>query len=102
MLATVPESVGVYPSWNQDVEFKFDEIVSEGSSPNLGLGTGDLERLVLLSPSREVPRIKWKRDRITARPKEGWKQNRVYRVELLPGIVDLRRNRSDTIVVVTF
>ena len=102
LLATVPESVGVYPTWNQDVEFKFDEIISEGSSPNLGLGTGDLERLVLLSPSREVPRIKWKRDRITARPKEGWKPNRVYRIELLPGIVDLRRNRSDTSLVVTF
>ena len=102
LLYTVPESVGVYPNWNQDVEFRFDEIVSEGNSPSMGLGTGDLERLILLSPSHEIPRIKWKRDRITVRPREGWKPNRVYRIELLPGIVDLRQNKTDTSIVITF
>ncbi|HSB53346.1 MAG TPA: Ig-like domain-containing protein, partial [Gemmatimonadales bacterium] len=102
LLATVPESVGVYPGWKRDVEFRFDEIVSEGSSPNQGLGTGDLEKLILLSPSSKVPVIHWHRDRITVRPKEGWKPNRVYRIELLPGIADLRRNRLDTTTVLTF
>jgi len=102
LLSTVPESVGVYPTWDHDVEFRFDEIVSEGSTPSMGLGTGDLERLILLSPSHEIPRIKWKRDRITVRPREGWKPNRVYRIELLPGIVDLSRNKTDTSIVITF
>jgi len=68
----------------------------------MGLGTGDLERLILVSPSHEIPRIKWKRDRITVRPREGWKPNRVYRIELLPGIVDLSRNKTDTSIVITF
>jgi Big-like domain-containing protein len=102
LLSTEPESVGVYPNWDRDVEFRFDEIVSEGSTPSMGLGTGDLERLILLSPSHEIPRIKWKRDRITVRPREGWKPNRVYRIELLPGIVDLSRNKTDTSIVITF
>jgi Bacterial Ig-like domain len=102
LLATVPESVGVYPGWHQDVEFRFDEIISEGSSPNQGLGTGDLEKLILLSPSNRVPVIHWKRSRITVRPREGWKPDRVYRIELLPGLVDLRRNRLDTTAVLTF
>ncbi|HSE67222.1 MAG TPA: Ig-like domain-containing protein, partial [Gemmatimonadales bacterium] len=102
LLSTVPESVGVYPKWDKDVEFRFDEIVSEGNTPSQGFGTGDLERLILLSPSHEIPRIKWKRDRITVRPREGWKPNRVYRIELLPGIVDLRRNKTDTSIVITF
>ncbi|HSR92273.1 MAG TPA: Ig-like domain-containing protein [Gemmatimonadales bacterium] len=102
LLSTVPESVGVYPDWDKDVEFRFDEIVSEGSTPSMGLGTGDLERLILVSPSHEIPRIKWKRDRITVRPREGWKPNRVYRIELLPGIVDLSRNKTDTSIVITF
>jgi hypothetical protein len=102
LLSTVPESVGVYPNWDHDVEFRFDEIVSEGNSPSQGLGTGDLERLILVSPSHEIPRIKWKRDRITVRPREGWKPNRVYRIELLPGIVDLRQNKTDTSIVITF
>jgi hypothetical protein len=102
LLGTVPESLGVYPGWRQDVEFRFDEVVSEGSTPNQGLGTGDLEKLVLLSPSREVPVVRWKRDRITIHPREGWQRDRVYRVELLPGLTDLRRNRSDTATVLTF
>jgi hypothetical protein len=102
LLATVPESVGVYPGWHEDVEFRFDEIVSEGSSPNQGLGTGDLEKLILLSPSSKVPVIHWKRSRIMVHPREGWKANRVYRVELLPGLSDLRRNRLDTTTVLTF
>ena len=102
LLATVPESVGVYPDWHEDVEFRFDEVVSEGSSPNQGLGTGDLEKLILLSPSSKVPVIHWHRSRITVHPREGWKANRVYRVELLPGLFDLRRNRRDTTTVLTF
>lgn len=102
LIGTVPESLGSYPAWRQDVEFRFDEVVSEGGSPNLGLGTGDLEKLVLLSPSRSVPVIRWKRNRITVHPKEGWQPNRVYRVELLPGLTDLRRNRTDTATVLTF
>jgi hypothetical protein len=102
LLATVPESIASYPEWNRDVEFQFDEVISEGSSPNQGLGTGDLEKLVLVSPSRGVPVVHWKRNRLTVRPREGWKPNRVYRVELLPGLTDLRRNRLDTTAAVTF
>jgi len=102
LVATLPESLGSYPDWNRSVEFRFDEVISEGTSPNFGLGTGDLERLFLLSPSKGVPRIGWKRDRLTIEPREGWRPNRVYRVELLPGLSDLRQNRLDTTAVVTF
>jgi hypothetical protein len=102
LIGTVPESVGVYPEWKRDVEFRFDEIVSEGGSPNQGLGTGDLEKLILLSPTEGIPVVRWRRDRITVHPREGWKPNRVYRLELLPGVTDLRRNRLDTTTVLTF
>jgi hypothetical protein len=102
LLGTVPESLGVYPKWDHDAEFRFDEVVSEGSSPNYGLGTGDLERLILLSPTRDIPVVRWKRDRITVHPREGWKPNRAYRLELLPGLQDLRRNKSAATTVLTF
>jgi len=102
LIGTRPESTAVLPGFKGEVEFRFDKVVSEGTSPNQGLGTGDLERLILLSPTAEVPRVSWHRDRITVRPKEGWKAGRVYRVELLPGVLDLRRNRTDTNVVLTF
>ncbi len=102
LLATHPDSFAAYPDWNEDVEFRFDEVVSEGGSPNIGLGTGDLEKLVVLSPGEEVPVVRWRRNRITVRPREGWRPNTVYRIELLPGVRDLRNNISRGTAVVTF
>lgn len=102
VLATVPESLAVLPGFDDAVEFRFGEVISEGGTPSEGLGTGDLERLVLLSPDSQVPAVRWRRTRITVRPKAGWRPNTVYRVELLPGLYDLRRNRADSGRVVTF
>ncbi|MEO7986488.1 MAG: Ig-like domain-containing protein, partial [Gemmatimonadales bacterium] len=102
LVATRPESLAQLPKFSGEVEFRFDEVVSEGSSPNTGLGTGDLEKLIILSPAVRFPHVHWRRTRITVKPAEGWKPNRVYRVELLPGVTDLRRNRSKDGTVLTF
>ncbi len=102
LVATSPETFQTLPDFDGSVEFMFDEVISEGSSPSQGAGTGDLERLVILSPTQEVPEVRWRRNRITVRPEEGWQPGRVYRVELLPGVVDLRQNRADTGALVTF
>ena len=102
-LVTVrPESLAVYADFHGPVEFRFDEVISEGSQASQGLGTSELERLVILSPTGEVPKVSWKRNAIAVEPREGWKPNRVYRVELLPGVLDLRRNRLDSGTVATF
>ncbi|TFG45589.1 MAG: hypothetical protein E4H41_04670 [Gemmatimonadales bacterium] len=102
LIATVPDSLAVLPDFSGDVEFLFNETVSEGGSPNMGLGTGDLEKLIILSPSERIPKVRWKRSRVTVRPAEGWRPNTVYRVQLLPGVMDIRRNRYDSTRVVTF
>ena len=102
LIATRPDSFARIPDFKGDVEFRFDEVISEGGSPNQGTGTGDLEKLVILSPTTRVPDVTWRRSRITVRPSEGWRPNRVYRVELLPGATDLRRNRSTAGTVLTF
>ena len=102
LVSTRPESLEALPTFRGDVEFIFDEIVSEGGSPSQGSGTGDLEKLVILSPTTRIPRVRWHRSRITVRPSEGWQPNRVYRVELVPGVADLRNNRSPAGRVVTF
>ncbi|MDQ3137010.1 MAG: Ig-like domain-containing protein, partial [Gemmatimonadota bacterium] len=102
LVATRPDSFARLPDFDGHVEFQFDEVISEGGSPNQGTGTGDLEKLVILSPSDRVPSVSWRRTRIAVRPDEGWKPNRVYRVELLPGTTDLRRNRSAEGAVLTF
>ena len=102
LVSTRPDSMARIPDFKGDVEFQFDEVISEGSAPSTGAGTGDLEKLVLLSPSVKVPDVSWRRSRIAVRPADGWKANRVYRVELLPGVADLRRNRSLRGTVLTF
>jgi hypothetical protein len=102
IIATRPESVAVLPGFRGEVEFVFNEVISEGSAPNFGLGTGTLEQFVILSPSLEVPAVRWRRNRITVSPREGWQPGLVYRVELRPGIMDLSNNRAPSGAVVTF
>jgi hypothetical protein len=102
LLRTVPESLGVFPGFDDRVEFVFNEVVAEGQAPNLGLGSGTLEKLIVVSPSEGVPKVSWRHSRVTVKPREGWQPNRVYRVELLPGITDVERNRSNASTVITF
>ena len=102
LVGITPDSFASIPDFDDAVEFRFDEVISEGGSPNQGSGSGDLEKLIILSPTREIPEVRWRRNRITVRPDEGWRPDRVYRVELLPGVTDLRRNRSNRGALVTF
>lgn len=102
VIATRPDSIAILPGFRGDVEFVFDEVISEGVTPNFGLGTGTLEQLVLLSPSNDVPVVRWRRNRITVQPRDGWREGLVYRVELRPGISDLQTNRTTTPTVITF
>ncbi|MBA3553836.1 MAG: Ig-like domain-containing protein [Gemmatimonadales bacterium] len=101
LIATVPESLASYDGLGGPVEFIFDEVVSEGGGAGQG-GRSDLDRLVILSPTRESPKVEWRRSRITVEPEEGWQPNTVYRAQLLPGITDLRNNRSAEGTVLTF
>jgi hypothetical protein len=102
IIAASPDSFAVLRGFKGVAEFQFDEVISEGGSPSRGEGTGDLEKLVILSPTTRVPEVDWRRSRITVRPQEGWRPNRVYRVELRPGVADLRNNRSQEGAVLTF
>jgi hypothetical protein len=102
LIATRPDSFASLRAFKGVAEFQFDEVISEGGTPNRGEGTGGLEKLVILSPTTRIPEVSWRRNRITVRPREGWRPNRVYRVELLPGVTDLRNNRSPDGAVLTF
>jgi hypothetical protein len=101
LLAVYPDSMAVLPKFDGEVEFRFDEVVSEGAAAS-GSGAGGLEGLIIVSPSTRAPKVRWRRSRVTVAPAEGWQPNRVYRVQLLPGVTDLRQNRSDTGMVLTF
>ena len=84
-----PESGAIVRDLKGDAEIHFDEVVDEmagGASGNM------LDRYVLLSPVAGKVRVRWSRSEIFVRPREGWKPGRVYRLELRPGLLDLRRN----------
>ena len=94
-----PESGAVVPNWKDDASIYFDEVIDEMATGG-GAG-GGLQRQVLLSPVRGTVRVSWHRDRVSVKPREGWKR-RVYRMEILPGFIDLRRNRLDSAKTVIF
>ena len=98
ILHVQPESGAVVPNYGGDVVIQFDETVDE--MPSTG-AVGGLSAQVLLSPVAGPVKVSWHRSRVTVKPKEGWKR-RVYRLEILPGFVDLRRNRSDSGKTVLF
>ena len=86
LVAVTPDSaaVSVTPS---RVVFSFNEVVSERPQGSATLGAA-----FIVSPRDGLPRVDWRRDRITVRPRRDWRPNTVYTVTMLPGISDLRGN----------
>jgi hypothetical protein len=77
----------------KSVEFKFDEVVSDRPS---GTATA-LDQIFLISPRNGAAVVRWHRTRVDIRPRNGFRPNTVYRITMLPGLVDLRGNvRKDT------
>jgi hypothetical protein len=107
LIGAFPDS-GVAPcDFRGAAEFRFDEVTDEGTAPNFGIGiggvgTGTLEQLVMLSPDTLIPRVEWHRDRITVRPRNGWRPNQTYRIELVAGLRDLHGNITKTSHTIAF
>lgn len=74
-----------------EVEFRFDEVVDERPS-----GVPSLEALVMISPRDGDPRVRWRREALSIRPRRGWRDSTTYVVTLLPGLSDLRGNVRDS------
>jgi len=97
-----PESGAVVPDWKSSVVIQYDDVIDEMASSGGGSGAvSGLAKQILLSPVRGPVKVDWHRSSISVKPKEGWKR-RVYRLEILPGIMDLRRNRNDSSKTVLF
>ncbi len=94
----VPESGAVVPDLKGDAVIQFDEVIDEMPAGGGGAGAGGaisgLARHIVLSPVAGAVKVSWHRSAIHVKPEEGWKPNRVYHLELLPGIADLRRNAT--------
>jgi hypothetical protein len=102
IISIQPESGAVVPKFNDDITIQFDETIEEqATAGRSGEGVSGLEQQILLSPVAGRLNVDWHRSRVTVKPKEGWKP-RVYRLEVLPGFTDLRRNRFDSSATVLF
>ena len=95
-----PDSGAVVLGWKDDAVIQFDDVIDE--MPGSGGRAGGLAQHVLLSPTARGAKVSWHRASISVKPREGWKRGQVYRLEILPGIRDLRQNRLDTAKVVLF
>jgi len=81
----------------KDLEIRFDEVVSE-----VPKGQQNLAGLVFISPRVRETQVGWHRNRLTIKPRGGWRPNTVYSVQIAPGIQDLRNNAIDTALTVVF
>jgi len=103
ILRTVPESGAVTPDLHGDAVVQFDEVIDE--MPSRGGAAGAISGLaqkVVLSPVGSDVKVSWHRSSIHVSPQEGWKRGRVYHLQLLPGIADLRRNSTKTGTTIVF
>jgi len=108
----VPESGAVVPEFRGKAVIQFDEVIDEapGSSGGGGGGGGGggtgaitgLAQKIVLSPVAGDVKVSWHRSAIHVQPGEGFKPNRVYHLEVLPGIADLRRNVTKTGTTIVF
>lgn len=89
LVGVSPDSGAVLETPPREVEIVFDEVVSE----RIAAQRPEISGAVILSPDTGVARVGWHRNRLTVKPHGGFRPGRVYRIELLPVIVDLRQNR---------
>jgi hypothetical protein len=90
-----PESGAVLSELKGDAVIRFDELIDEMGGLPGGKGGGTLAGLqtkVVLSPVGGPVTVSWHRTSIRVKPREGWKGGRVYHLQILPGIPDLRHN----------
>jgi len=99
ILRTTPESGAVVPDFHGNGVIQFDEVIDEAPGSLGGRSGGAITGLaqkIVLSPVAGDVKVSWHRSAIHVKPEEGWKPNRVYHLEVLPGIADLRRNVTKT------
>ena len=105
ILVVHPESGAVVRNLQGDAVIQFDEVIDEMAGGAGGGGAGavaGIGRQVILSPVAGDVQVSWHRKSIHVKPSEGWKPDRVYHLEVLPGIVDLSRNVMKKSAMVVF
>jgi hypothetical protein len=96
VLRITPDS-GATKVRTKEVQFIFDEVVADRPTG----AAADLDGIFLVSPRHGAAQVSWHRDRITVRPRNGFRDSTAYRITMLPGLADLRGNvRKETVSIV--
>lgn len=82
LIAVQPDSYSVNPGFEGEVRFEFAEAISERG----------IDGSVILYPFEARPRLKKGKQELKVRPREGWVDDRIYHVQVLPVIQDLFNN----------
>jgi hypothetical protein len=98
VVAIDPDSGVILSQPPREASIVFDKVVDERVVGQ----QADFKYAVILSPDAGATRVSWHRDRLTVRPRDGFKPGRLYRIELLPVITDLRKNRLRIGKVIVF
>jgi hypothetical protein len=89
LLRVEPESGAVLTAAPRSAVLYFDEVVSE----RIVAPQPDISGAVILSPATDRVSVDWHRTRLTVTPRGGFRPGRIYHLQLLPVIADLRNNR---------
>ena len=89
---TTPDSGATLEQPPHSASILFDEVIAERVAGN----PSTIDGAVVLSPTVGPVRVSWKRTRIEVSPRGGFKPGRIYHLELLPVVTDLRNNRMRT------
>lgn len=89
VVRVAPDSGTVTTTLPATAEIFLNEVVNE----RIAAQRPDIANAVLLSPVHGPVRVSWHRNRVSVRPREGFRPGRIYRLEVLPVFTDLRQNR---------
>jgi hypothetical protein len=92
LLQVSPEPNSIVPGWDRPVVFQFDERLSERG----------IREAVLVSPETGEVRVRKKGSRLEVSIEGGWREGQIYRVVVLPGVLDLFGNARKEAVEVVF
>lgn len=87
-----PDSLSIVPGFRGQVRFEFAEAISERN----------IVRSVLLAPAPGGVKIKKGKRSVSAEPRDGWEDGRLYHAVLLPVVRDLFGNQVTTPVRLVF
>jgi len=93
-----PDSGSVASVLPSEAQVFLNEVVNE----RVTAPRPDISGAVLLSPVKGPVGVTWHRNRISVRPREGFQPGRVYHLEVLPVLTDLRQNRMKRGFVAVF